>query len=117
MNCRSFGLALVTGAAVFLIVGVAVTELAQSWSEFSLFLGIPIGFAAGAFTVASVYLGLADDAPGQRRHIAGTFAVFGVAFLVGVIVLGGVLDIGITLVLGIAFVVALLVGAGVYSLA
>lgn len=114
MNGKSLGLALAAGVAIFLIVGVTVTEFVQPWIEFSLFLGIPAGFAAGAFIAAAVYLGLADDEPAQRRHIVGAFAGFGAVFLVVLIVLGGLLNLGVTLALGIAVVVGILVGIGAY---
>lgn len=114
MNGKSLGLALAAGVATFLIVGVAITEFVQPWIEFSLFLGIPVGVAAGAFTAAAVYFGLADDELAQRRHIAGAFTRFGVVFLVMLIALGGLLNLGVTLALGIAFVVGLLVGIGAY---
>ncbi|WP_336364981.1 hypothetical protein [Halalkalicoccus salilacus] len=96
MNRKLFGLALAAGVATFLIVGVAITEFAQPWVEFSLFLGIPVGFVAGAFTAAAVYFGLADDELAQRRHIAGAFARFGVVFLVVLIALGSLLNLGVT---------------------
>lgn len=114
MNAKSVGVALAAGIAIFLIIGVAITELAQSWIEFSLFLGIPAGFAAGAFTAVAVYLGLADNAPAHRRRITGAFAGSGTVFLVVLIVLGGLLNLGVTLALGIAFVVGFLTGIGVY---
>lgn len=114
MNAKSIGLALAAGLAVFLIIGIAVTEFAQTWIEFSVFLGIPAGLATGVFTATAVYLGLADDVPAQRRHITEAFVGSSTAFLVVLIVLGGVLDLGITLTLGIAFVVGLVAGIGVY---
>lgn len=114
MNVKSVGLALAAGIAAFLLVGITVTEIAQSWIEFSLFLGLPAGFAAGAFTVAAVYRGLAGDSPSQRRHITGAFAGSSTVFLVVLIVLSGLLNLGVTLALGIAFVVGLLAGIGVY---
>lgn len=114
MNGKSLGLALTAGVATFLIVGVAITEFAQPWVEFSLFLGIPVGFVAGAFTAAAVYFGLADDELAQRRHIAGAFVGFGVVFLIVLIALGSLLNLGVTFALGIAFVVGMLVGIGAY---
>lgn len=114
MNVKSLTLAVAAGVAAFLVVGVAVTELTHPWIEFSLFLGIPAGLAAGAFVAAGVYLGLADDAPTRRRRIAGTFAGFGAGFLVALIVLGGVLNLGVTLALVAAGVVGLVVAAVAY---
>ena len=107
MNLKSVSLALLSGVAAFLIVGVAVTEFAQPWIEFSLFLGIPAGLATGAFTAGAVYLGLADDAPGGRRRIAGAFAAFGVGFIVSLVVFGWVINVGVTTAIVISVVVAL----------
>lgn len=114
MSFKSLSLALLAGIAAFLIVGVAVTEVAQSWIEFSLFIGIPSGLATGAFTAAAVYLGLADDAPGDRRRVAGAVAVFGVVFLIALVVLGWLLNIGVTTALTVSVVVALVGGAVTY---
>lgn len=114
MSVRSFVAALGAGIAAFLIVGVSVTEFAQTWIEFSLLVGIPAGLAAGAFTAAAVYLGLADDAPARRRRIAGGFAAFGAGFLVALILLGWVVNIGVTMAIGISVVVALVVGVVAY---
>ena len=107
MKFKSLTLALLSGIAAFLIVGVAVTEFAQSWIEFSLFLGIPTGLATGAFTAGVVYLGLADDAPVGRRRAAGSFAAFGVGFLVALVVFGWILNIGVTTAIIVSVVVAL----------
>ncbi|WP_436927697.1 hypothetical protein [Halosimplex amylolyticum] len=114
MDFKSVLLALVSGLAIFLVVGVAVTELAQSWIEFSLFLGIPAGLATGAVTAAAVYLGLADDAPVGRRRIAGAFAAFGVGFIVSFVVLGWIVDIGVTTAIIISVFVALVIAAVAY---
>lgn len=114
MNVRPLGLALATGVAAFLLVGIAVTELAQPRVEFSLLLGVPAGVAAGAFATAGVYLGLAEEAPARRRRVAGAFAGFGAAFLVALVALAGLLRVGLALALGIAFGVGLVVGVGAY---
>lgn len=114
MSVKSFGVALASGIATFLIVGVAVTEFAQSWIEFSLFIGIPSGLVAGALAATAVYLGLADEAPERRRRIAGSFAGFGMGLLIALVVLGGILDIGITLAIGISILVAVGVAAVAY---
>lgn len=115
MNVKSLGLALVAGLAAFLVVGVAVTEFTLRWIEFSLFLGLPAGLAAGAFTAAGVYLGLAEDAPAGRRRIAGAFAAFGGGFLVALLVLGWILEVGATAALVGSVVVALVVAAVAYA--
>ena len=114
MDFRSVTLALLSGIAAFLIVGVAVTEFAQSWIEFSVFLGIPAGLVTGAFTAAAVYLGLANDAPVGRRRIAGAFAAFGVSFIVALVVFGWIVNIGVTTAIVISVVVALAVAAVAY---
>jgi len=114
MQFKSLVGALLSGIAVFLVVGVAVTEFAQSWIEFSLFLGIPAGLAAGVFTAGAVYLGLADDAPASRRRVAGAFAAFGVAFLVLLVTLGLVVNIGVATAIIASIVVALVVAAVAY---
>ncbi len=114
MEYKSLVGALLSGIAVFLVVGVAVTEFAGSWIEFSLFLGIPAGLAAGVFTTGAVYLGLADDAPAGRRRVAGAFAAFGVAFLVGLVALGWVVNVGVTTAIIVSIVVAVVVAAVAY---
>jgi hypothetical protein len=62
MTRKSLGYALAAGLAVFLTVGVAVTELAGTWVEFSLFVGLPAGIVAGAAAAAAVTVGLSDGA-------------------------------------------------------
>jgi hypothetical protein len=114
MSLKSISLALLSGIAAFLIVGVAVTEFTQPWIEFSLFLGIPAGIATGAFTAAGVYLGLADDSPAGRRRIAGAFAAFGAGFIVALVVFGWVVNTGVTTAIVISVIVALAVGAVAY---
>jgi len=114
MNVKSLSLALLSGVAAFLIVGVAVTEFANSWIEFSLLLGIPAGLAAGAFTAGAVYLGLADDAPVGRRRVAGAFAAFGVGFIVALVVFGWIVNIGVTTAIIVSVVVAFAVAAVAY---
>ena len=114
MRLKSLSLALLAGIAAFLIVGAAVTEFAQSWIEFSLFLGIPVGLVTGAFTAAAVYLGLADDAPVNRRRVAVSFAAFGVGFLIALVVFGWLLNIGVTTALIVSVVVALAVAVVAY---
>jgi len=116
MDYRSLVGALLSGVAVFLVVGVAVTEFAGSWIEFSLLLGIPAGLAAGVFTAGAVYLGLADGAPADRRRVAGAFVAFGVAFLIGLVALGWVLNIGVTTAIIVSIVVAVVVAVVAYLL-
>lgn len=111
MGIRSIALAAGAGVAAFLLV--AVTELARPRIEFSLFVGIPAGIAAGAFTVA-VYPGLADDAPASRRRAAGAAAAFGVGFVVVFVALGWVAGVGaVTAIVG-AVVAGLAVGVAAY---
>lgn len=114
MSLKSVSVALSSGIAAFLVVGVAVAELAHPWIEFSLLLGIPAGLATGAFTAAGVYLGLADDAPADRRRIAGSFAAFGVGFSLALVVLGWVVNVGVGTAIVSSVVVALAVAVVAY---
>lgn len=114
MNPNSVSLALLSGIAVLLIVGVAVTEFTQPWIEFSLFVGIPAGLATGAFTAGAVYLGLADDAPDDRRRVAGSFAAFGAGFILALVVFGLIVNTGVTTAIVSSVVVALAVAAVAY---
>ena len=114
MNLKSVSLALLSGIAAFLITGVAVTEFAQTWIEFSLLLGIPAGLATGALTAIGVYLGLADDAPANRRRIAGSLAAFGGGFTIALVVLGWIVNIGVTTAIVSSVIVGLAVAAVAY---
>lgn len=114
MDLKSVTLALLSGIVVFLTVGAAVTEFTQRWIEFSLFVGIPAGLATGAVTVAAVYFGLTDDAPVDRRRIAGAFAGFGVGFILVLVVFGWIVDTGVAAAIVVSLVVALTVGALAY---
>lgn len=114
MTVRSLVLALAAGIAAFLVVGIAVAEFTQPWIEFSLFVGIPAGIAAGAFTAAAVYLGLAEDAPARRRRLAGTFAAFNVGFLLGLVVLGFVGNLGVVMAIVGSIVLGLVVATVAY---
>ncbi|NHN49377.1 hypothetical protein G9464_17540 [Halostella sp. JP-L12] len=78
---KPLAMALAAGFAAFVVVGVAVTELALPWIEFSLFLGLPVGLVAGVSVAAAVYVGLSEDARGQHRRIAVATTGFGVVFL------------------------------------
>ena len=114
MSFRSVGLALLSGIAVFLVVGAAVAGFMRSYIEFSLLLGIPAGLASGAFTAAAVYLGSADDTPVGRRRIAGAFAAFGLSFSVLLVVLGGIVATGMLTAILSSIVVALAVAVVAY---
>jgi hypothetical protein len=107
MTRKSLGYALAAGLAVFLTVGVAVTELAGTWVEFSLFVGLPAGIVAGAAAAAAVTVGLSDGADPRLHRIAGGMAAFGVGFLLAVVGLG-VLGVGVVFSLGVASVVGLM---------
>lgn len=111
MRPGTLGLSLAAGVAAALVVGVAVTEVALAWTEFSLFVAIPAGVAAGAFVAAAVYLGLADDAPARRRRVAASLGGFGVAFLAVLVLAGTVGSTGAVVALVLA-VVAGAVAAG-----
>lgn len=103
MRGRALLAALATGVAAFLVVTVAVTEAAQPWIEFSLFLGLPAGVAAGAFATALTYLWL-GDVDAQRRRVAMGLASFGVVFLVVLVAVGELLEYGAVLTLFVAAV-------------
>ena len=66
MTLESLAYALIAGVAAFLAVGVAVTEIASAWIEFSVFVGLPAGVVAGIVVAAAVALGLADVDSPQR---------------------------------------------------
>lgn len=117
MSLRSLGLALAAGVAAFLLVGVAVTELALAWIEFSLFVGLPAGLAAGAFVAAAVYLGLAEDAPARRRRVAVTAGGFGVGFLVVLVLIAVVVDLGVVSSLGVALFAGAVVAGAAWQVA
>jgi len=106
MTIKSLVYALAAGLAVFLAVGVAVTELAGAWIEFSLFVGLPAGIAAGAAVAAAVAFGLSGGADPRLRRIAGGMAGFGIGFLLAVVGLG-ILGFGVVLSMGVAVVVGL----------
>ena len=106
MTLKTLGYAFAAGIATFLVVGVTLTELASAWTEFSLFVGLPTGIAAGGLVAAAVAFGLTDDAPSRRRRIAGSIAGFGVGFLataaaVGLAGLGVVSSMAIAVGVGI----------------
>lgn len=114
MNAKSLLLALAAGAAAFLVVGVAVTELAQPWIEFSLFLGLPAGLGAGAFVAALVYLWRAEDVPANRQRVATALAGFGVVFLIVLLLVSVVVEVGAVLALVAAAVAGLLAAISSY---
>lgn len=87
MTLRNAGLALGAGLAIFIVVGVIVTELASTWIEFSLFIGLPAGLIGGVAVAAFVYYRLGSPDPTRRRP-ATALTGFGAAFLV--VLFGGV---------------------------
>lgn len=87
MNYRTIAVALVAGIASFLVVGIAVTAVAERWIEFSVFVGLPAGLVAGAIAAAAVSLGLGEGAPAERRRLALAFGLFGAGFLATLVVL------------------------------
>ena len=86
MTLRSLGHALVAGIAAFLVVGIAVTELAAPRVEFSLFLGIPAGTVAGSVVAAVVVFRFRREGRDDRPALAlaGSGVSFLLALLVGV---------------------------------
>jgi len=81
MDARRTLLALVAAVAAFLVVGAAVATYAAPRVEFSVFLGVPAGFAAALLVGVAVFLGLSRTASVARRRGATALAAFGVAFL------------------------------------
>ena len=108
MTLKTLGYALTAGIAAFLAVGVAVTEIASAWIEFSVFVGLPAGIVAGVAVAAAVAVGLADADSPQRYRLAETIAGFGVGFLAAVVVLSGLVGLGVVLSMGAGVVVGLL---------
>lgn len=108
MQARTVGLALAAGFAGFLVVGVAATEAVSGWIEFSVFVGIPAGFVAGAAAAAVVFLRLEDPAPGRRRP-AIAVAGFGVGFVLALLLAAGVLRLRNSVAIPVAGVAGLLV--------
>lgn len=106
MNLKSLSLALIAGVAAFLVVGIAVTALLESYIAFSVFLGIPAGLVAGAIAAGGVYLGLGDDVPAERRRVALAFGLFGAGLLVTLVVLAAAGQ-GVTLSIVAGIVVGL----------
>jgi len=103
--------ALAAGVTAFLVVGVAVTELAASRIAFSLLVGIPAGLLAGVAVTAAVALGLGDESP-ERRQIARSVGGFGVAFLLVAILASQV--VGVVLSLFVAGAIGAVVAAATY---
>lgn len=111
MKGLSVALSLAAGLAAAVVVGVAVTEVTQSWIEFSLFLGLPAGLLAGVIATTTVASSFAADAPARRRRIGRSAAGFGVGFLSTVIVVG-LLQFGFLLALGLGAIVGAIVAVG-----
>lgn len=114
MYLRRVALAFGAGLASLLLVGVAVTELAQPAIEFSLFLGIPVGVLAGVVVAAFVFGGLAPDAPSERRPPALALGYFGATLFVAFLFGSQVLGVRNTVALVGATILGLLAGVGAY---
>lgn len=82
MSLRTALAALAAGLTAFVLVGVAVTELAASRIACSLFLGIPAGLGAGAIAMTVVRRTLGDPRP-ERRRLGVAIGSFSGGFLVG----------------------------------
>ncbi|WP_415380962.1 hypothetical protein [Halosimplex sp. TS25] len=116
MRIRTLVLALAAGLAAFLAVGVAVTEVALRWIEFSLFVGLPVGLLAGVTAVALVITGLGTGVSHLRRRIAVTVATFGLAFLLVLAVTVGAFSVRNSHALALAVAVGALTGFGAFAL-
>lgn len=81
MRLRTPLLALAAGTATFLLVAAAVSEVLLPRIEFSVFVGIPAGLAAGLVVGAVVFLGLLDHEYGRRYRMAASLGAFGAAAL------------------------------------
>ena len=101
MDRRAIPAALAAGLAAFVLVGVAVTELAASRVEFSVFLGLPAGVTAGVVATLAVLYASGDVNPGHQR-VGRALGGFGVGFLAGLV--------GATVVARTGAVVGLVVG-------
>ena len=111
MVLRAALYALAAGLAAFLLVGVAVTELAASQVEFSLFLGIPAGLVAGAITATTVLFTAEGDDP-RRRRLGFAVGTFGVVFLLGLLVVALVLRQGVVVAIVAGLALGILGAAG-----
>lgn len=113
MHARTAAGALLSGLAVLLVVGAAVTELAAARIESSLLVGIPAGLVAGVATAAFVFERLENPEPAGRRQ-AVAVAAFGLVFVAALLV--GVLGAGFqnSVAFPIAAVMAAVAAAGAY---
>ncbi|WP_247008120.1 hypothetical protein [Halorientalis litorea] len=112
MRLRTLALALAAGVSAFVLVAVAVTELASSRIEFSLFLGLPAGLVAGAVTTALVAVGLGRSPASRRFALAA--AAFGVAFPLSLVAIAFLVGSGILTAMAVAVVVGTAAAVGTY---
>lgn len=107
MRTRAIGLAVVSGIAAFVLVGVIVTELAAPSIEFSLFVGVPAGLVAGVVTAILVFTGLERPSPARRRP-AHAIAVFGAVFVVALPLGAGLFGLQNSIAIPVAAVLGVL---------
>lgn len=105
----SIALAIASGFATFLIVGIGFTELAHQWLPVPLLVGLVVGATAGAVATASVTAGLTGGVPRRQRRLAGGFAGYTVGFVAGFVVASWVLGLGVVPSIALGVIVGFLV--------
>lgn len=113
MSVRNALLGVVVTVAGFIVVAVAVTELAARAIEFSLLIGLPVGGLVGVVLGGITYLWLGDEDPRWRR-LGAALAGFGAVFLALLVSLVTVAGLRNSQALPVAGVAGVVVGVGVY---
>ena len=111
MTGKSVALAIASGFATFLIVGIGVGELAHQWFGLVPLLGVPVGAIAGGVATAVVSAGLTGEVEPRSRRIAGGFGGFTVGFLLGFLAAGWLAHLGVSASIIVGLVVGSLAAA------